>query len=172
MCANSRLVKANLEENERLFVGANVDKHRLVQWINFLSSILVFFALQKVSQGDMGTVISALLAPVMVMGGAWFAVSFGAIPSKLIECSMSVTFWMYTAFKVSLSTMLLAISFITPWMLWPVLGLIYVAVDFSCIQYDTADGLKAGLDDALLKHSRAALLFYKRQGIDESDTKN
>lgn len=35
----------------------------------------------------------------------------------------------------------------------------------SCIQHDTADGLKAGLDEALLKHSRAALMYYLKQGI-------
>jgi len=169
---HSTFTKANLEDAERSFVEVNINKHRKVQWVNLGASIMVFCSLQSVSSTDMSTVITALLAPVMVMGAAWFAVSFGAIPGKLIECSLSVTFWMYVAFKTSLSAMFLAIGFITPWMLWPVLCLIYLAVDFSCTQYDTADGLKAGLDEALLKHSRAAWLFYKRQGITEEEVKN
>ena len=61
--------------------------------------------------------------------------------------------------------MVVAIGFVTPWSLWPVLALIYAAVDISCIEYDTTDGLKAGLVDAMLMHSRAALQYYAKQGI-------
>lgn len=163
--AHRRLIGAQLRKDERAFVEGNIAKHRMVQWLNLAAGVLVFFALRTVSDDKMSTVITALLAPVMVMGTAWFAVSFGAVPARLIDCSMSVTFWMYTAFKVSLTTMFLAIGFITPPPLWPVLLLIYIAVDFSCAQYDTADGLKAGLDEAQLKHSRAALMYYEKQGI-------
>lgn len=154
-----------LHKEEVAFVQENINKHRKVQWVNFFCAVLVFFSLRSIDTNEMSTVIMALLAPVMVMGTAWFAISFGAIPARLIEFSMSITFWMYTAFKVALSTMFLAIAFTTPVLLWPVLLLIYVAVDFSCAQYDTADGLKAGLDEALLKHSRAALIYYQREGI-------
>lgn len=163
--AHRRLITANLTDAEREFVDENIDKHRLVQWVNLLAGILVFISLRSVSDEKMGSVIGALLAPVMVMGAGWFAISFGAVPARLIACSMSVTFWMYTAFRVSLTAMLLAIAVIAPWTLWPVILLVSVAVDFSCTQYDTADGLKAGLDEAQLKHSRAALIYYEREGI-------
>lgn len=79
---------------------------------------------------------------------------------------MEITFRLYLAFKLSLTTMFLAIGIISPIPLRPVLIIIYIAVDFSCAQYDTSDGLKAGLDEAILKHSRAALMYYKDQGID------
>lgn len=160
-------MKAELLPEERTFVDDNIRKHRLVQWINLFSTILIFISLNSVSEEKLSTLISALLAPVMVLGTAWFAVSFGAVPARLIEYSMVITFWMYVGFKLSFTTMFLAIGFISPMTLWPVLLLIYISVDFSCAQYDTADGLKAGLDEAILKHSRAALRYYKKIGIDD-----
>ena len=42
----------------------------------------------------------------------------------------------------------------------------------SCIQYDCTDALKVGLDDALLKHSRAAIRYYQeREGISVDESK-
>jgi hypothetical protein len=155
-----------LKEEEEEFVQENMDKHRGSQWINLICSILVYFSLLDVSESGIGTLVLLLIAPVMVMGSAWFNISFGAIPAKLIRSSMSITFWMYSVFKVSLSTMTIGIGFLSPPLLWPVLAFIYVGVDICCIQYDTADGLKAGLDEAVLKHSRAALMFYQKEGID------
>jgi hypothetical protein len=164
--AHRRLFKAELKKEERAFIAKNINKHRLIQWLNLLAAIFVFYTLQAVSPDKIGTVITALIAPVMVMGTAWFAISFGAIPARLIELSLEITFWVYLAFKLSLTVMFLAIGVITPALLWPVLILIYIAIDFSCAQYDTCDGLKAGLDEALLKHSRAAIIYYKDQGVD------
>lgn len=165
MAIHRCLLKAKLKMDERAFVDSNINKHRLAQWINLLAIPSIFLSLKAVASDQMSTVIMALLAPVMVMGAAWFGISFGAIPARFIHFSMEITFWMYAAFKLSLTTMFLAIGFVSPWMLWPVLVFIYLAVDFSCTQYDTADGLKAGLDEAVLKHSRAAVLFYGEQGI-------
>ena len=45
--------------------------------------------------------------------------------------------------------------------------MIYISAIISCITYDTADSLKIGLDEFSLKHSRAALRYYKqKEGID------
>ncbi len=167
--AHRQLLKAHLHAEEKIFVFTNINKHRTAQWINLFAAVIIFFALRSVPRADMGSVISALLAPVMVMGGAWFSLSFGAIPARLIDCSMSVTLWMYTGFKVSLTTMFLALGFITPPLLWIVFAVIYLAMDLSSTVYDTADGLKAGLDEAVLKHSRAALIYYNSQGIRVED---
>ncbi len=166
------LQDGNLKEHETKFVLSNIQKHRKIRWLNGLCLPAIVHALWTVDPTQMSTVIVALLAPVMVMGGAWFAVSFGAVPSKLISVSMSITFWMFTAFKLSFTTMCLAIGFVTPASLWPVIALVYVAVDISCTQYDTTDGLKAGLDEAMLKHSRAAIMFYQQHGIDPTADPN
>jgi len=116
--------------------------------------------------------ITALIAPIMITGVAWFSISFGGIPQKLMSVAMSITFWMFVAFQISLSAMLIVLCFALPIIIWPVLFLIYVSVTISCILYDTSDGLKAGLDDALLKHSRAALTWYKQMGIKTEDIPN
>lgn len=157
--------KASLNDEENRFVEDNLLKHRRVLWINAICTGLVIWSLQSVSKESLYALITALLAPVMVMGGAWFAMSFGAIPAKLISISMSVTSWMFIAFSVSLSAMIVAVCFISPFQLWPVWLIIYLGALISCIQYDTADGLKSGLDEAMLYHSRAALIYYEKNGI-------
>lgn len=159
-----RFSAAKLQKNEREFVDENINKHRLVLWLNLLGAVVTFFGL-RTFDGEIINLIAALLAPVMVMGTAWFGISFGAVPAKLIDSSMSITFWMFLAFMVSFSAMMIALGFISPPLMWPVYGVIYVGAVTSCIQYDTADGLKAGLDEALMKHSRAALIYYQKQGI-------
>jgi len=147
------------------FVNDNIVKHRKVLWLNVGSAILVIITLRSAESAIVGSLINALIAPVMVMGTAWFAVSFGGVPTKLMKVAMSITFWLFTAFTVSLTTMFLAVGFVSPLTIWPVLLLVYMSAIISCILYDTVDGLKVGLDDAQLKHSRAALLYYKSQGI-------
>lgn len=158
--------KVELKSEEVDFISDNIQKHRKVLWINLIAAIFVVLALSKTDAKDIATLITALLAPVMVMGGAWFAISFGAIPAKLMNVSLSCTMWMFTAFLTSLTTMFIAVGFVTPAVVWPVLGIVYLSALFACIQYDTADGMKAGLDEAQLRHSRAAVRYYKKQGID------
>lgn len=164
-----KFLKSELKNEEVQFVHSNINKHRKVLWTNFVCIILVFLALRETKPSDAGTLITCLIAPVMVTGGAWFAVSFGGIPQKLVSVAMTITLWMFLAFTVSLSTMFLAVCYILPFYSWPVLALVYIGIIISCILYDTCDGLKAGLDEAQFKHSRAALLFYKKDGIRVDD---
>lgn len=160
------VISKKLKDEELVFLHSNLNKHRLIQWVNVIAAVLLILALIDIEPAQMDIVITSLIAPVMVMGTAWFAVSFGSIPVRLVNVSMVITFWMYLAFKVSLTAMFLAIAFVVPPYLWPVLGTIYLAIDFSCALYDSVDALKAGLDEAVLKHSRAALIYYKdRAGI-------
>lgn len=159
--------KAELKPEERAFIEDNVRKHRIALWVNVVAIPFVLLGLRQTAPGDIGTVIMALIAPVMMLGGAWFGISFGGVPQKLIDIAMLTTLFMFTAFIVSLSTMFVAVAFISSPYLWPVLLVIYLGALAAFIQYDTADGLKAGLDDALLRHSRAALRYYReKQGID------
>jgi uncharacterized membrane protein len=140
-----------------------------VLWVNVIATIFIYESLRRTSLENVGTVIASLIAPVMVLGTAWFAISFGGVPQRLINIAMSVSFWMFAAFIVSLSAMFIAVAFVTSQYLWPVLAFVYLGALISCIQYDTADGLKAGLDEAVLKHSRAALAYYHKQGIQEEE---
>lgn len=163
-----RFLNVGLKNEELEFLQDNIRKHRKVLWCNVTVVACTVIGLQHY-EGEIIGLITALLAPVMVMGGAWFAVSFGGIPAKLIDSAMSITFWMFLAFTASLTTMLIAVGYISPPVLWPVFAAIYLGALLSCIQYDTADGLKAGLDEAQLRHSRAALRYYKKQGIEPEE---
>lgn len=160
-----KFLSKKLSEENKAFIADNMRKHRLVLWLNLPISVLVFLSLLYTPPENVSTVIMALLAPVMVLGGAWFAISFGAVPAELLDAAMEITFWMFTAFVASLSAMFLAVGFVASPFLWPVLTLIYFAAIASCIQYDTADGLKAGLDQAVLTHARYAVAFYQKQGV-------
>ncbi|KKW44109.1 MAG: hypothetical protein UY95_C0037G0004 [Parcubacteria group bacterium GW2011_GWA2_56_7] len=140
------LLTSGLTKPELAFVQDNLNKHRKVLWIDFFSTFGVLFGLRGATAEELGIVITALLAPVMVMGAAWFAISFGGIPGKLIDTAMTVTFWMFTAFAVSFSAMAVAVMMVSPIPVWPALVLIFGAALVSCILYDTMDGLKVGLD--------------------------
>ncbi len=156
-----------LGPEEKAFINENLRKHRAVLWINVATGIIIYFGLRQTRPEALNSVITALIAPVMVLGAAWFAITFGGIPQKLITTAITITFWMFSAFTASLSAMIITLCYVTPWLLWPVFIFIYIGTIVGCILYDTADGLKVGLDDALLRHSRAALRFYKeKQGID------
>ena len=158
----------SVETKERQdFVLENLEKHRRVLWLDIIGGILVYFGVK--SSGNVETVVLALIAPVTVMGAAWFAVSFGAIPKKLISEAMAITFWMFLGFTLSLMAMFVSVAYISPIILWPILLLIFLSAIISCIKYDTADGLKAGLDEAVLTHSRYAIEYYKKTGIKTED---
>jgi len=158
-----QFLSAGLDGGEKEFLAQNIEKHRRVIWITIVMGI---FALYGVASADeVSTLVLALIAPVTVMGAAWFAVSFGAIPKKLISEAMAVTFWMFLGFMTSLMAMFIAVGYISPAPLWPVLALIFISTMISCIKYDTADGLKAGLDEAMLTHSRYAIEYYRKSGV-------
>ncbi|MFA5967277.1 MAG: hypothetical protein WC805_02060 [Patescibacteria group bacterium] len=160
---------ADLTKEEHRFLLDNLSKHRKVLWLNVIAAIVVYFALGKTPENDIATVIFALLAPVAVMGTAWFTVSFGGIPAKLIQVAMIITFWMFSAFTVSFTALIVAIIYVTPPISYIVWLFIYLAAIIACVQYDTTDGLKAGLDEAVFKHSRAALVYYQKKGIKPED---
>jgi hypothetical protein len=160
---------ADLEKSEQSFVAENTKKHRVCLWITIVSSSLVLWGLSTVPNESLGTVIGGLLGPVVVFGGAWFFVSFGGIPIKLLRVAMSITLWMFSAFCVSLATMFIAVGFVSPPQIWPVLAFVFIAGWIACVRYDTADGLKAGLDEAQLHHSRAALTYYRNMGIEPTE---
>lgn len=161
--------EANLVAHEKAFVEENARKHANILWLTLIVSLIAFWGLQRTPREDFDRILLALTAPLAVTGLAWYSITFGGIPQRLISIAMWITFLLFLAFMVSLSTMFIALLFIVDWLIWPSLALIYVGLTLCGILYDTSDGLKAGLDEALLKHSRAALLFYEEQGIVPKD---
>jgi hypothetical protein len=150
------------------FLVENLNKHRLILWLNvILAGYLSAFGLDAIlKHGDAAVVVTGLLAPAMITGGAWYAVSFGGIPEKFISSALVLTFCMFLAFTLSMTLLIALLCRLTPWpigafFLLPMYGGLYVA----SILYDNLDGLKIGLDTALLKFSRAALNYYQKHGL-------
>jgi hypothetical protein len=83
-----------LQTNEIDFIHDNIKKHRKVIWVNIVSSICVFFSLRGQSIAELNSLISALLAPAFVTGGAWFAITFGGVPQRLLPLAINITLWM------------------------------------------------------------------------------
>ena len=158
-----RLIK-DLEGRQKKFVEDNSNKHRWVLWINVFLAALVYYGLSDVPIEEMSTIVSSLMAPAFITGGAWFAISFGGVPVKLLDRAVDITFWTFSAFTVSLSTMAVAVYFVTNIYLASVFVLIIVTVIISSILYDNVDGLKVGLDEALLKGNLANIEYLLNKG--------
>lgn len=84
-------LEADLKKEEKEFIQDNISKHQRIIWINILTATFVLFSLGNYS-GDRSILIAAMIAPAMITGGAWFAVSFGGIPAKLIQTALQITF--------------------------------------------------------------------------------
>lgn len=160
---------APLEAHERAFVEDNVLKHQIVTWVTIGAAYLVHRGLREVPQSAIGIIIAALAGPAILLGAAWFTVSLGAIPEKLRSVGMLITGSMFASFMVALVTMFMSTMYITPAPINIVLALVFAGIVISGILYDTADGLKVGLDEAVLRHSRYAVSFYRKQGIKETE---
>src|ERR1051325_160233 len=149
------------------FLIENLKKHRLILWINLLLTVyLSAGGLDAIFRsGDQGIVVTGLLAPAVITGAAWYAVSFGGIPEKCIGTALILTTLMFLSFSLSMTLLTALLCKLTP---WPV-GLfilipVYAALYIASLLYDNLDGLKIGLDSTLLKFSRASLAYYQKHG--------
>ena len=158
---------AILENAEVDFLVENLNKHRVILWINILLALyLAGWGLESIkAAGDPAIVVTGLLAPAMITGAAWYTVSFGGIPEKFLSLAVTLTFCMFLAFSMSMTLLVSLLVSITPWevgafILVPMYGSMYIA----SMWYDNIDGLKIGLDSTLLKFSRASLNYYQKHG--------
>lgn len=103
-----------------------------------------------------------LTAVIMVMGGAWFFITFGAVPKALEKVAMDITLWMFMGFILSLEWLIIFMIIESPLSAPPLL-LIFWSVYAAAVQYDTMDIFKAGLDESQLKFSRLGRVVYLEQ---------
>lgn len=158
---SSPIFKYPLQTKEIDFIHDNINKHRIVLWVNVISSLIVFSSLRGLSVAELNSLITALMAPAFVTGGAWFAITFGGVPQRLLPLAINITLWMFAAFTVSLTSMFISLYFILPIQIFLVFGFIVLAIIISAVRYDNVDGLKAGLDEALRMHSLTHLKYLK-----------
>ncbi len=162
------VLSVKLQTNETYIVLKNVEKHRQVLWANVLFGYLAWYGINQADSTRIGELVSLLLAPALVTGSAWFAISFGGVQEKLLDAAIDLTKWMFMAFTISLVTMAIALFMIVPWPVAVVVGFIIFLVAFAAITYDNVDSLKIGLDDALRRHSLTML--YRLRKLDCIDT--
>jgi hypothetical protein len=150
------------------FLLDNLQKHRLVLWLNLL--LAVYLLLVEASSklgGPAATALAiGLLAPAIVSGAAWYTVTFGGIPEKFLSGSFTLTACLFLAFTLTMTLLMGTLMTLTT---WPVavfiLVPIYLALYLAGILHDNLDGLKIGLDTSQLKFSRAALRYYQKHGL-------
>lgn len=157
-----------IEIAELDFLVENLNKHRKILWLNIVLVIYLYLhGLDSIlSQGHPEIVVTGLLAPAMITGAAWFAVSFGGIPEKFINIAVTLTFAMFLSFTLSMTLLSLLLIKLTPGIIgFGVILPIYLSLYLASMFYDNVDGLKIGLDSTLLKFSRASINFYQKHGL-------
>ena len=158
------LDRADGAESEILL--RNMVKHRWVLWINILLvCFLSSYGLDYISKEYKELIISGLLAPAMITGAAWYAVSFGGFGEKYVSIAFRLTFLMFLSFTLSMTLLTTLLVSITPVVGMAVVVPIYLSLYFASVLYDSLDGLKMGLDTTLLRYLRAALNYYQKYGL-------
>jgi len=156
--------KYKLNKIEMAFILDNIDKHRKVLWVNILGGYMVFISLSDNSPQQLSALISILMAPAFITGGAWFALTFSGVPEKLLDAALVITLWMLSAFTLSLTTMSIVAYYILDGEILMLIVLLFInfSVIISAILYDNIDGLRVGLDEAIKDNSQATLRYlYK-----------
>lgn len=157
-----------LEIAEIDFLTENLKKHRIILWINIIVTIyLTFYGIDIILEyGNTSIVVTGLLAPAMITGTAWFSVSFGGIPEKFISIAFTLTLIMFLSFTLSMTLLTCLLIKITPITISVLIIIpIYLSLYISSMLFDNVDGLKIGLDSALLKFSKATINYYQKQGL-------
>ncbi|HSS47393.1 MAG TPA: hypothetical protein VLX28_00470, partial [Thermoanaerobaculia bacterium] len=101
----------------------------------------------------------------VITGGAWYNLTFGGISEKFLGTAMRLTYWMFLAFSLSMTLLVILLCYLTPWPLRVVLVAVYGGLYIASILYDNVDGLKIGLDTTMLRFSRASLNYYQKHGL-------
>lgn len=159
-----------LTAEQTAFLQENADKHlRVLITLVILTPLMVLGLMQAKSE-TLPVLVGGLAAPVFVTGGAWFVVTFGAVPDALLGVAMILTRRLFTAFLVSLTLCFIAVGWVSPWPLWPILAIVWWLTWSAAFLYDCIDGLKTGLEPALLENARYGTTFFRRE-LGESDTK-
>lgn len=159
------VLKLPLTTTETNIIHLNIQKQRYVMWVTSIFGGVAYWGISQSDKTHLSELILALLAPAFVTGGAWFSISFGGVQEKLIGAAVALTKWMFTAFTISLVTMLIALAHIVPPQITVVLLAVTLLVLLSAITYDNVDSLKIGLDDALRRNSLTMMAKLGREGI-------
>lgn len=160
---------ANLTADQMVFLQDNARKHlRALVSLVMLVPLMVL-GLAQAKPEILPVLVGGLAAPVFVTGAAWFVITFGVVPEQLLGVAMILTRRMFTAFLLSLTLCFIAVGWVCPWPLWLILAIVWWLTWSAAFLYDCVDGLKTGLEPALLENSRYGTKFFRRQLGEEGD---
>lgn len=156
--------KYKLNQAESLLILENVAKHRIVLWVNLVGGYVCYTSLLDMDINQLNTIANILLAPAFITGGAWFAITFGGVPNKLLDIALMVTFWLLSAFSLSLTMMGIVLFFVVDGNIPLLMVILFInfSVILAAIMYDNIDCLKIGLDEALKGNSLANMRYLKK----------
>ena len=149
-----------LPSDQKEILYENSWKHCKVFIINLI--FLPYLAYFIQSSQDKVLILTGLLGIVVVFGGAWFTVSFGAIPNILSKMATNLTFWMFLSFTLSLEATSIALVYIFPFLL-PLIILVFGGAYLASVKYDAADAMKIGLEPEQYKLARYGSRYFQRE---------
>ena len=143
-------------------VEVNVRKHTKIFALSLLTLIYTYCMVSFFYVSQIDTVITSLLGVLFVSGGAWFAISFGTVPERLIDFAMEITSFLFASFSVSLAAVF-AVTIVAVPLLSPVLFIAFFSVYTASAQYDFVDAMKIGIDEAVFEHAKVGKRYFVRE---------
>lgn len=146
-----------VELAETDFLLANLNKHRVILWVNVAAvAAMRLGGLMALDHSLLTMLLPSLTGPVVVSGVAWYTISFIGVPEKFLANAMLVTGILFLALSLSLTALFAVLAVLVPTIVTVlVLAPIYIALYGAAVFYDNLDGLKAAANQALSPTSRA-----------------
>jgi hypothetical protein len=157
-----RLQLEKLSTEQQEVTEDNIKKHVIIFILMILTAVYSYFIISNYYVEQIDTVLTSLLGVLFISGTAWFAITFGAIPARFMDFAVEITAHLFGALAIALTavliTSIIALPFFTP-----VLFLAFIALYSASVKYDVADGLKIGIDEAVLEHAKVGRTYFVRE---------
>tara|TARA_Y100000310_G_C20690171_1_gene821678 strand:- start:2208 stop:2741 length:534 start_codon:yes stop_codon:yes gene_type:complete len=155
-----KIEKLGKEQKEMTIL--NIKKHVKILFLMIIAMAYCYYIIPKEYPNEISIVLSSLLGVLFVSGTAWYAITFGAIPTRFSDFAVQITAYLFCAFAVSLAAVFSAATIAIP-LLSPVLVVAFYALYAASVQYDIVDALKIGIDEAVLEHAKIGRVYFVRE---------
>ena len=156
----NELVETNRKLEEKAILFDNTWKHVKIAIVGLI--FLPYLVFVSLGIENILLVLTGLLGVIMVFGSAWFVITFGAVPARLMRMAINLSFWMFLAFVLSLEATAVVLCIALP-LLTPVLAVVFFGAYIASVKYDTADSLKLGLEPAQFQLARYGTKYFRRE---------
>ena len=151
-----------LNKEQRVLTEKNISKHTKIFFSMIAVMAYTFFVVNYFYFDSISSVMTALLGVLFVSGTAWFAITFGAIPSRYMDFAIQTTAYLFTTFAFSASAVFVASSIALP-LLTPIFFIAFITLYAASVKYDIVDALKMGIDETIYKHAKVGRTYFIRE---------